>query len=242
MLQKTRAIVLQVTDYSEASIIVRAYTESHGMQSFLVNSVRKPKARFAANLFQPLSLLEIVAYVKKPGSLHRVAEVNASPAFHTIPYDTVKTTVAMFIAEVLYRSVREEETNPELFQFADYAIRLFDLHPEVVSGFHLCFMIQLTRYLGFYPSGRYSNGMQWFDLQEGQFTSEPPRQHPYFLNPPSAEILDKLLGLNLEDSGNTGLSAAARRKILEALVLYYELHHTQGSHIRSHQILAEVLS
>src|SRR6187431_2476400 len=94
MLQKTRAIVLQVTEYSEASIIVHAYTATHGLQSFLVNSVRKPKARFAANLFQPLSLVELVAYVKKPGGLHRVSEAAASPAYQTIPYDTVKTTVA----------------------------------------------------------------------------------------------------------------------------------------------------
>ena len=62
MIEKTRGIVLHVTEYAEASIIAKVYTESKGLQSFLINGVRKQKARFAHNLFQPLSLIEIVAY------------------------------------------------------------------------------------------------------------------------------------------------------------------------------------
>lgn len=242
MLKKTRAIVLQVTDYSEASIIIHAYTESLGLQSFLINGVRKQKARFAANLFQPLSLIELIAYIKKPGGLHRVSEVNASPAFQAIPYDTIKTTVAIFLGEVLYRSIREEEANPDLFRFAESAILLYDLHPEIVSGFHLIFMIQLSRYLGFYPGGRYQAATPYFDLQEGQFIESLPMRHPYFLKPDTARDFDRLLDISLEDSGELGLHGNARRQLLETLVLYYELHHTQGMHIRSHLILAEVMS
>jgi DNA repair protein RecO (recombination protein O) len=241
MLQKTHAIVLSVTEYSEASIIVHAYTETMGLQSFLVNSVRKPKARFAYNLFQPLSLIELVAYIKKLGGLHRVADAAAHPSFQSIPYDIIKTTVAIFLGEVLYRSIKEEEANPELFHFVSNAIQLYDLHTEIVSGFHLCFMMQLTRYLGIYPGGRYSAITPWFDLQEGQFTDEKPVRHPYFLLPESAKNFDRLLEVSLENSGSLGLNGIERRNLLSHLVLYYELHHTQGAHIRSHQILAEVL-
>lgn len=241
MLQKSRAIVLQVTEYSEASIIVHAYTDANGLQSFLVNSVRKQRPRFAPNLFQPLTLLDIVAYFKKPGGLHRVSEVIASPSYKSIPYDIVKTTVAMFLGEVLYRSIREEESNPELFRFAESSFLLFDLLEEQPVNFHLVFMIRLTRFLGFYPSGRYGSTGNWFDLKEGQFISSTPMQHPYFLDKETSQMFDRLLDITLEESGNIQMEGRMRRKLLEALVLYYELHHTQGTQIRSHHVLADVL-
>jgi DNA repair protein RecO (recombination protein O) len=181
MLQKTRAIVLDITPYAEASIIVKAYTETMGLQSFLVNGVRKPKARFANNLFQPLTIIEIVAYFKKQGGLHRVSDVSASPPLVHIPYDTIKTTVALFLAEILYRSIKEEEANPDLFGFIDHSIQILDLHPETTSRFHLIFCLQLTRYLGFYPSGRFSNHTRCFDLKEGVFREGKP-MHPYYID------------------------------------------------------------
>lgn len=240
MIQKTRAVVLQVTDFAEASVIVKAYTQSFGMQSYLVNGVRKPKAKFAYNLFQPLSLLEIVAYHKRQGGLHRVSLVEASPPMHNIPYDTVKTTMAIFLSEVLYRSIREEETNEDLFLFIDHAVQMLDLLDESVSRFHFSFMLQLTRYLGFYPSGNYSKYTSWFDLKEGVFQETKPL-HPQYMEPALSEKFDQLLQINLEDVKEIKLHLSERKQMLDALVGYYELHHTHGARIRSHEILSEVL-
>jgi len=241
MLQKTRAVVLHCTEYAEASLIVKAYTAENGMQSFLVNGVRKSKARYAANLFQPLSIIEVVAYIKKPGGLHRVSDVSASPALSNIPYDIVKTTMAIFLGEVLYRSIKEEEINPELFTFIDHAVQILDVHHETVSRFHLCFMLQLSRFLGFFPSGKYDAVTPWFDLKEGTFQEHRPN-HPYFLDPILSERFYALLSISLEDVSEIKLTAQQRKSILEALIGYYELHHTQGSRIKSHEILNEVLS
>jgi DNA repair protein RecO (recombination protein O) len=240
MIEKSRGIVLHVIDYSEASIIAKVYTETKGLQSFLVNGVRKEKARYAHNLFQPLSLIEVVAYFKKPGGLHRISDVSASPQLHHLPYDTAKTTMAIFLAEILYRSIKEEETNPELFKFIDHAVQILDLQTETTNLFHLNFMLQLSRYLGFYPSGRYSKETPFFDLQEGTFQETKP-MHPYYLNSVLSEKFDMLLAYSLEDSGNIRFSSVERKQLLDALVGYYELHHTQGMRIRSHEILAEVL-
>lgn len=241
MLIKTRAVVLDVTPYSEASIILKAYTAEHGLQSFLVNGVRKQKARFAANLFQPLTLLEIVAYHRKSGGLHRVAEVNLSPPLVHIPYDTVKTTIALFLAELIYRSVREEERNPELFGFIDHSVQMLDLHPHTASRFHLVFALQLTRYLGFFPGGSYGAHAPFFDLLEGLFCeSRPP--HPYVLDPEAAARLFSLLQVDLDGVDGIALSAIERKSLLDAIILYYELHHTQGFSIRSHGVLSELMA
>jgi DNA repair protein RecO (recombination protein O) len=240
MLHKTRAVVLDVTPYAEASIIVKAYTETHGLQSFLVNGVRKQKARFANNLFQPLTLIEVIAYFKKAGGLHRVSEVAASPPLVHIPYDTIKTTMALFLAEVLYRSVKEEEANPDLFGFIDHAIQILDLHAETTSRFHLCFCLQLSRYLGFYPSGRYSTFSPWFDLKEGVFRESRP-MHPYYLEQGPSQRFDELLQLSLENIHEIKMSADERRKLLQGIITYFELHHTQGFSIRSHEVLMELM-
>ena len=241
MIQKTRAIVLDITPYAEASIIVKAYTETMGLQSFLVNGVRKPKARFANNLFQPLTIIEIVAYFKKQGGLHRVSDVSASPPLVHIPYDTIKTTVALFLAEILYRSIKEEEANPDLFGFIDHSIQILDLHPETTSRFHLIFCLQLTRYLGFYPSGRFSNHTRYFDLKEGVFREGKP-MHPYFVDQHLSQRFDELLEQTLEDTHEMKMTADERKHILQAIITYFELHHTQGFSIRSHEVLAELMS
>ncbi|MBK9318250.1 MAG: DNA repair protein RecO [Bacteroidetes bacterium] len=240
MLLKTRAVVLDITPYAEASIIVKAYTESHGLQSFLVNGVRKQKARYANNLFQPLTIIEVVAYFKKQGGLHRVSEVSASPPLVHIPYDTVKTTVALFRAEILYRSIKEEEPNSGLFGFVDHAVQILDLHPETTTCFHLVFCLQLSRYLGFYPGGHYSSQSQYFDLKEGVFRESRP-MHPYFIEHSLTKLFHELLTLSLEDMHDIKMNGGERKKLLQAIITYFELHHTQGFSIRSHEVLAELM-
>lgn len=239
MQEKTRAVVLHITRYSEASLIVKAYTETHGLQSFLVNSVRKEKARHAYNLFQPLSLIEIVAYFKKQGGLHRLSEASPSPSFQSIPYDTIKTTVAIFLAEILFKSIREEETNPALFSFVDHGIRILDLNENTDPNFHLSFLIQLTRYLGFYPSGDNYGYLQFFDLREGVFLESIP-EHPYYLDKNSSALFSKLLPFTFETLSGLQLNAPERKRLLDILVMYYELHQTQGTGIRSHLVLKDI--
>ncbi len=241
MLLKTRAIVLDITPYAEASIIVKAYTESHGLQSFLVNGVRKQKPRYAANLFQPLTLIELVAYFRKQGGLHRVAEVSATPPLIHIPYNTVKTTIALFLAEILYRSIKEEEPNPGLFGFVDHAVQMLDLHPDTASCFHLVFCLQLSRYLGFYPGGKYSLHSPYFDLKEGVFQASRPT-HPYFIDHHLSSLFSDLLLLSLEENHELKMISADRKQLLQAIITYFELHHTQGFSIRSFEVLAELMS
>lgn len=161
------------------------------------------------------------------------------PLVH-IPYDTVKTTMAMFIAEVVYRSVREEESNTELFGFIDHAVQILDVQHDTPTDFHLIFCLQLTRYLGFYPGGRSGNCSVFFDLKEGVFCHDLP-QHPYYLDPHASARFQELLDSSMEKGALTPITSMERRSLLQAIITYYELHHTQGFGIRSHQVLAELM-
>src|SRR4051812_33656990 len=132
MLHKTRGIVFHVTPYAESSVVAKIYTEQLGLQSYLVNGVRSKKAKIKSGLLQPLSLLDMVVYHKDRGGLQRIKELRQATGgqFSTIPFDVVKSSVVIFINEVLYKSVKEEEANPQLFDFIFHALQLLDIRTE----------------------------------------------------------------------------------------------------------------
>ncbi|MFM2206365.1 MAG: hypothetical protein RL213_340 [Bacteroidota bacterium] len=239
MLHKTRGIVFHTTDYSETSIIAKVYTEAFGVQSYLVNSVRKRNARTRPHLFQPLSQVEMVVYHKERGGIQRVSEIRNSPAYKDIPFDVYKSAMVFFLNEVLYRSVREEDSNPSLFEFVSSALQLLDLQPKTGSDFHLLFLLRLTRFLGFYPNGRYVSDAPVFDLQEGVYRTSPPA-HPFFIESPLSLKFDALLEACSDLNSDASLLVEERRALIERILEYYRLHVAGFGEIRSHKVLEEV--
>jgi DNA repair protein RecO (recombination protein O) len=237
---KTRGIILHTIRYRETSLIVKVYTEEMGLASFLVSGVRTSKVRFSGSLFQPLSLVELVASGGSGKNLHRITDISPSPPLAELNGHVIKSSIALFLAEVIYRSIREEESNRALFEFLHNGIQILDVSRDNVSRFHLFFLAQLTRYTGFYPHGNCDVGISYFDLQEGIFCNNPP-PHPLYMETHMASLLNKLLRCTFDSFHLLSLTNAEARLLLEALVTYYELHHTHGQVIRSHKVLAEVL-
>ncbi len=237
---KTRGIVLHTTKYSETSLVVKIYTEESGLLSCIVGGVRTKNSKFKSSFFQPLSLVELVASGKQGQSLLRITDIHLSPPFVSVSGNVIKSTIAIFLAEVIYRSIREEEPNPSLFQFMHSGIQILDMSHENCSRFHLYFLIHLTRYTGFYPNGECIAGQSLFDLSEGSFTLRIP-SHPYVMEPALANLLWQYLQRNFENHHEVIISNERALKLLEHLITYYELHLTHGQSIRSHKILSEVL-
>ncbi|RZK72244.1 MAG: DNA repair protein RecO, partial [Pedobacter sp.] len=104
MLHKTRGIILKTTLYSESSVVVQIFTEKFGIQSYMINGVKKPRAKISMNMLQPLHLVDMVVYHKHNTSIQRVSELRPSPVYSSIPYNIVKSTVTQFLNEVLYKS------------------------------------------------------------------------------------------------------------------------------------------
>src|ERR1700761_5207708 len=151
MLHKTRGIVFKTTDYSESSVIVQVFTEKFGLQSYIVNGAKKPRAKISMNMLQPLHLLDMVVYHKNTGQVQRISELKNSPVLQSIPYDVIKSSIAIFLNEVLYKAVRQQSADESLFDFVFNAIEWLDHQHEGLSNYHLLFLVRLTRYLGFYP-------------------------------------------------------------------------------------------
>jgi DNA repair protein RecO (recombination protein O) len=241
MLHKTKGIVLHSIKYSETSLIVRIYTETFGLQSYMVKGARSPKSKFRPVLFQPLTLLDLVVYRKEKSSLQSIREIQIAFPYLSLPFDIRKSSVALFLNELVYKSVKEEEANPDLFGFLWSAFQMLDTMDSPVAGFHLVFAVKLTRFLGFYPREGVTHSNQVFNLREGIF-QDSIADYEQGLDKHDSNLLKKLMGLSLDQATEPGFTSNERNRLLAALLLYYQLHLPGFQGFHSAEILQQVLS
>jgi DNA repair protein RecO (recombination protein O) len=239
MLYKTRGIVLHYIKYSETSVIVTIYTERFGRQSYIINGVRSKKAKIKANILQPLFLLDMEVYYKPKRDLQRVKEVQNAVIFTSLPYDIRKSTLAIFIAEIIYKAIQEQESNPDLFEYLYNSVQILDLKELGLSVFHIYFLIQLTKHLGFFPNNNYSEEKCFFDLKAGAFVQIKPF-HTSFLDKEQSLILSQLMNFSTDQHENLKVKYKERSEMLEKIIEYYRLHNTGISEIKSMSVLKEV--
>ncbi|MBP8158166.1 MAG: DNA repair protein RecO, partial [Flavobacterium sp.] len=166
---KTKAIVISSLKYQEKSLIVKCFTLSDGLKSYFVQSAfsaKKSNQKIA--YFQPLTLLEIEANHKNKGTLEHFKEIKLAHAYHTINTDVIKSTIVIFLSEILHHSIQEEEKNENLFLFLESALLWLDNHEET-SNFHLILLLEATKFLGFYPDTTDIDGKH-FEMKDGFFT------------------------------------------------------------------------
>jgi len=238
MLYKTKGIVLHSIKYSESSLIVKTYTEVYGLQSFIVRLVRSKKNKINASVFQPLTLLDFVAYHNKKSSLQNIKEITECYQFSEIPYNIKKSSIVLFIAEVLNKVIREEEQNKALFDFIFNAVKHLDSCTERVSEFYLFFLIELTKYIGFYPNNNYENNSV-FNIYEGRFQQQIP-EHPYFIEKELSKYFYDLISLPFDKMETISFSASVRKKLLNKILDYYKIHLNSFNEIKSLAVLEDV--
>lgn len=233
MLCTTRAITFQVTPYTDSKLIVKLYTEDFGLQSFMLNKSGKNKKSF--NVFSPLSLTEVVIYKKEKSTIHSIKEVKTDFPFHSIPNDMIKLSIVIFMNEILLKSIREQEENSSLFNFVRES--LIELEKNTIGvNFHVHFIAELTRYLGFYPQGCYTEATPKFDLKEGLFCFKT--QSDFIV---IEKNIAQKMGSIFNQEKEIVLTGDERKKILDYLILYYDLHLQGLGTIKSRNILEEVL-
>jgi len=241
MLAKTQGIVLKTINYSETSVVAKIYTEHFGLKSYLIRGVRKRKAKTKANSLQLLSLLELEVNNKETRDMQYIKELKSAHVFQTLPYDIRKSSIAIFLNELIYNSIREEEANTSLFYFLFNAIQLLDLVEDNFSNFHLHFAVQLSKYLGFGPAETSFNPDALFDLADGKFYSNQGLGL-YKLNQEESLFFYRASALSFEGFQKISLSKSTRKTMLEHILNYYRLHLPEFKALRSHEVLEIVLA
>ena len=239
MLHKTKGIALKTTSYSENSIVAHIFTETFGMQSYLINGAKKPKAKLSANLFQPLHPLELVVYHKHSSNLQRIKEAQQYPPLKSIPLDIVKSSVAIFLNEVLYKVFKQQSPDPYLFHFVQQSILWLDESKTNIANFHLVFLIKLSRFLGFLPLQYSGKTLSYFNLLDGVFTNTLP-PHTHVLQEPHTSLFQRLMQVSFEDASVVKINPEDRKILLKKLIEFYRLHTENFGQPNSLYILEEI--
>jgi DNA repair protein RecO (recombination protein O) len=226
MLHKTKGIVISFVKYKETSIIVKIYTEVFGIQTYIENGVRSSKGKNKIALFQPLTLLDLVVYHDTKKEINRISEIKCHYAYNSLTIDIKKSSLGIFVNEVLNNSLKEHSENLALFNFLENALKYLDQHSEQIENFHLYFLINYCFYLGFGPDNEDDVVNQ---LQE----------HAVPVNADEKKLIKDLI--NQDFGGKLLINKPLRLKLLELLLTYYRIHVEGFGNLRSMSVLKEVL-
>lgn len=242
MLHKTQGIVLRIIRYGETSLIAHVFTELFGIQSYLVNGVRtSKKGSSRAPLLQPANILDLVVYYREGGHLQRISDFRFAYLYRHLHTDIVKNAVALYVVELLDKTLRQPEAHADLFHFAAEALRWMDTSQAGTANLPLFFTLRLSEFLGFRFYRHHGPGTPFLDLREGSFVAEAPA-HGQFLEGAPAKLTDELSCLR--DFGalaGVRTDKQMRQRLLAAYQDYYRLHLPDFPGLRSPAILAEVL-
>ncbi len=240
MLEKTRGIFLHAVKYSETSLIATIYTESYGRQSFIISGMRSKNSSLKATVFQPLYLLDLEIYYKPGREIHRLKNARIIYPYATIPFDIRKSSQVIFLAEVLYKCLREEESNRELFDFIYHSLTFLDLSDSGIGNFHIWFLFKLTMFLGINPSQDNSRISNFFDLQSALFVSREPL-HNQFTDKQSTVLFSRLFEVDFSTIEKLDYTHHERKIVLEKLLEFYKIHFDNFGELKSLAVLREVL-
>jgi DNA repair protein RecO (recombination protein O) len=235
---KARGVVLGTLKYGEKGVIVHILTDVCGRQSYMVQGVRPTAKGSKMALLQPMFAVEFEGLTSSKMSMHRMKDLVPGMVLQTTPFDVRKSTMALLMAEVLYRLVRESEPGSELFDFVWGSVAALDVLEEGIANFHLWFLANLSRPLGFSPDNEYTDGA-WLDIRDGHFT--PHALIPSAaLTPENARILHDMLECDVRYLGEIGLNRVERASFLEAMLKYYSYHLDAINNVESLRIMKEV--
>lgn len=238
---KTQGIVLRTVRYGDDRLIVDIYTEDRGIVPFGVRVPRSRRSAMHTVLLRPLSIIDMDYDYRPRVQLQRLRDMHLGVSYGTLLFHPVKETLAMFLGEFLQQALRNEGENPSLYRYLVHSLVWLDEAREGYANFHLTFLLRLTQFLGFWPTpGPYQVG-QYYDMEGCQFTSIPPC-HGAYLVPAEAALVPLFLRMNYATMHLYRMTRQQRARVLEVLLLYYQLHIPEFRELRSVDVLRQVLS
>lgn len=240
MEDKQQGIVLQTIRYGDTSLIVKVYTRAFGLQSYIIKGAFGHSSKSRAAFFQPLNVIDYVVSGKNlHNSLGYVKDVQMAFFYQTLSSEMNKSAILMYVAELLSKSLIEQEQNLALYDFIVHSLQWLDLTDENYANFPLFFTLELSRFLGFYPKAN-EFSLPFFDMMEGHFVAVVPI-HPYYLEGESAAIFSVMLNEDLDKVMQLPLNVVQRRNLLDGIITFMRLHAPFLKTLQSHEVLQSVL-
>ncbi len=222
MQEKTPGIILHSIKHNDSTSIVSIYTQRFGRMAYMVYGLGKKKSLCRPALLQPLTLVDLDVAHSPHKDIQRIKDIRVGIQLTNISSDPVKNALALFLSEVLFRTLKQTDSDEDLFLFIESATLYLNESDASLANFHLVFLLKLTRFLGFEPNHD-SSYCAYFDLLEGVFVLDKPR-HEYFLDSNYSVDLHKLLSVDFTSMNQIVFSREKRAGMLNAIIEFYKLH------------------
>ena len=236
MQAKTTGIILHQVKYSDSQSIVSIYTREFGRMSYMVRGANRKKSATRSALLQPLSIVEIDVSHNPKKDIQSIKDIRIAIPFYHIPYDPVKNGLALFMTELLQKTLKHSENDKELYNFIENSVCQLDKCEEGIGNFHLVFMAGLARQLGFAPDMLNGNCYKFFDMMNGIFERSQPL-HAHFLEGKQAETFKSIMELDYDCLNSLPMNRIQRAGVLTNFVEYYKLHLTDFQSLHSIEVM-----
>lgn len=244
MLHHTKGIIIRSVNYGETSLVLTVFTELFGLQQYIVNGVRTSKrsSGFSAAHMQVGNMLDMVVYQNNRSTLQRIKECKQYMHFDALFEDVTKNAVMLFMIEVLQKTIKQPDPQPELFYFIEDIMKGLDQSSSFqTANIPLFFMLHLSHFFGFRMMDNYSETVNMLDLREGQFTATLPIHQSVLLPPLSVYIAQLLRVMQIEELDQIRLNRQLRTELLDACIDYYSLHINPFGPLRSVPVIRTLL-
>jgi DNA repair protein RecO (recombination protein O) len=233
---KDRAIVIQCIKYADKKHIVKLFTENHGIVTCHARLSNTPTSKIKTSVVMPLNLIEVEMVSKENKDIQLLTEANSFYIYTSIHHDFKKLSIFHFLNEVLNKTLKEQISQIELFDFLKTSLVYFNETTESVSQFHHYFLLELLKHFGINPINNYDATASFFNCREAQFTPiELP--FPMGLNQICSELLSKALNADLLSKK---MNHEQRAMLLDAILAYYKLHVPGFNDLKSLSVLKEI--
>lgn len=239
MQAKTTGIILHQVKHTDSSSIVTIYTREFGRVAYMVRGANKKKSACRAALMQPLSIVEMNVTHHPKKEIQNIRDMRIAIPFTQIPFDPVKNGIALFITEVLYKTLKHAVSDEELFCFIESSICELDLCQKGVGNFHLVFMAGLAKRLGFAPNVEHVENPRYFDMVNGVFEVQKPL-HFHFLEADSALLFKDIMCVDYDFLHTLSITRKKRTEALYSLVDYFKIHLPEFHSLKSISVLQEL--
>jgi len=168
-----------------------------------------------------LSILDIDLYYKQNRDLHILKDAKNSVYLSQLHFDLKRSTLAIFLSEILTHCLYEAESNQALFDFLFHATQILDMIDKGIENFHLIFLIQLSKFLGIYPVNH--------------------KELSRYLVPGKVQLKD-LLQYSLSDLSKLKTNPQNRSELLQHIIYYYRDHLEGMGELKSLEVLKRVFN
>ena len=207
-------IVLATTKVGDNALVVHTLSREYGRRGFLLRSARKT----GTTLFLPLNLIEADIVENPRSELWTLKNPLLKDALNGIRGSREKNSISLFLAEVLFRTLKEGTWEDGLYDWCTGSILTLDAMESDYANFHVRFLLELAGALGFRPAFQ--------DI--APFAGE------------HVDAMQKMLEADFSASMLIPLTGADRSALCESLLQYLSYHTDSPIHVHSIEVLQEI--